>query len=123
MPAASSGLKSAASVPRAGETMRPETPCSRIEAMHLALPIDVLAGIGEEVHEAGRLHDLSMPTASSAKKGLVRSLTTMPTILEAPSAQIGGAAVIDVAELADRGLAPWPRVCSLTSALALQDER
>jgi hypothetical protein len=33
MPAATSGFISIASVPRAGDTIRPETPCSRIEAM------------------------------------------------------------------------------------------
>ena len=72
-------FRSAASVPIAGQMIRPAAPCSRISRITWACrttfsPVLAMNGTTSEVWQAR-----SMPIASSMKNGLARSLMTMPS--------------------------------------------
>ena len=70
-----------ASVPRAGQMISPQTACSRMAFSTSAcrFGLSAVCAIRETSPEARKTD--SIPTASSAKKGLARSLMTMPTTL------------------------------------------
>ncbi len=69
-------------VPRAGETMRPATPCSIIDFSTSSWRTGFSAVLAMKGTTPTDWKTRSVPTASSAKNGLVRSLMTMPMTLE-----------------------------------------
>ena len=70
-----------ASVPRAGQMIRPHTACSRmaLSTSVCRFGLSAVCAIRETRPDARNTD--SMPTASSAKNGLARSLMTIPTTL------------------------------------------
>ena len=70
-----------ASVPRAGQMISPQTACSRMALSTSAcrFGLSAVCAIRERRPDVRKTD--SIPTASSAKKGLARSLMTMPTTL------------------------------------------
>ncbi|MNT83978.1 hypothetical protein D3C72_2239310 [compost metagenome] len=76
------GARSAASVPRAGEMISPETPCSRMDATTSRWRSIFSLVLARNWTKPADCTTVSTPTASSAKKLLVRSLTTIPMIFD-----------------------------------------
>ena len=65
--------------PRAGLMMIPATLCSRNKRSTSGLAFGVLVGVGEDRNETEMVERFLDAGASSAKKGLLRSLMTIPT--------------------------------------------
>ena len=81
-PAVSRRRKAPGVVPRAGDTIRPATPCSISDFSTSSWRTGFSAVLAMKGTMPADWKTRSMPTASSAKKGLVRSLMTMPMTLE-----------------------------------------
>ena len=80
----STSRRKARSVPSAGQTMKPAAPCSRITFMTCACRAGLSPVLARNGTIPAAASPRSIPTASSAKKGLVRSLMIIPTVSAAP---------------------------------------
>ena len=89
-------------MPRAGETISPATPCSSIEVSTSFLAHRIFGGVGDERHDAGRLEDPLDADREFGEEGVGEVVDDHADDVGLRLAQIGGAAVVDVAEILDR---------------------
>lgn len=75
----------------------------------LALAVELLARIREELHETGRLHDLIDADREFRKEAVREIVDDDADDLRSRLAQIGGAAIIHIAELTDHCIDLRPR--------------
>lgn len=71
---------------------------------HFALPLDLFTRVGEKLNEAGRLHDGIDADRQFRKEAVGQIVDDDADDLGLRLAKIGGAAVIDIAEIADGGI-------------------